>query len=92
MTADILADLDATARRPKGQPCAIAIMRRDRPELVEQWTRVLEAKQTGRTKASDADIAAWFIARDFAMTRATVERHRRNDPCTWCVPGREVTA
>ena len=91
MSLDILADIEAT-RRPRGSPCRVAVMRRDRPELVAAWNRVLAAKASGETDASDADIAAWFCARDFPMTRNVSERHRRRDNCAWCRPGHEVTA
>ena len=91
VSLDILADIEA-GKRPRGSPCTVAVMRRDRPDLVEQWVRVLEAKKAGETDASDADIAAWFCARDFPMTRNVSERHRRRDSCAWCRQGHEVTA
>lgn len=85
---DILADLEGAPRRPKGNPCRIAEMRRDRPDLVPQWERVIPER-----RYAPGDISAWFTAREFPMTRNVVERHRKTpQPCSWCRPGREIVA
>lgn len=82
-TLDILGDLAAEVTRPRGTPCRIAEMRRDRPELVEQWDRALAARRVSARPTYD-QIAGWFTDHGFAMTRNTPERHLRNPRCAWC--------
>ncbi len=85
---DILADLEAAPRRPNGQPCMIATMRRDHPDLVAQWDAVLAAKRAGKPVGSNGDIASWFVKHGHRMTRNVVDRHLRSDstcPAScWC--------
>ena len=83
---DILADLDNEKRRPVGTPCRIAYMRRDRPDLLEQWDRVMAARREGTGDFTYDQVAAWFTGRGFPMTRNTPERHIRTR-CTWCDAG-----
>jgi hypothetical protein len=86
--ADILSDLSTIERRPPGNPCGVAVMRRDRPDLIPHWERVLEAKRTGATRATADDIAAWFEARDFPVDPQLVSRHMKAKRCAWCRSGR----
>ena len=58
-------------------------MRRDRPDLIPHWERVLEAKRLGTTRVSDKDIAAWFVARGYDLDAQMVQRHRVRG-CRWC--------
>lgn len=89
---DILADLESAPKRPNGQPCRIAVMRRDRPDLVPQWTRAINARRAGAGITHD-EIAGWFTRHNFRMTRNVPERHAKSAlVCQWCQPGREITA
>lgn len=84
---DILGDLAAETLRPKGTPCRVAEMRRDRPELVEQWDRVMAARRSSSVP-THVQIARWFTAHGFEMSRNTPERHLRpGAECTWCRNG-----
>jgi hypothetical protein len=90
--SDILADLDTITKRPVGSPCRIAYMRRDRPDLLPLWDRVVEAKRARdprADKASATDIANWFTKHGFDLEPQLVQRHTgvTNRPCTWCRHG-----
>ena len=89
---DIIADLAGRPARPQGLPCRIAVMRRDRPDLVEPfWTAVKQLrdgdwrKRDGR-RVSDGDVSDWFAEQGFAVERLVVVRHRAVPlKCSWCI-------
>lgn len=91
---DIIDDISTAPVRPQGNPCRIAVMRRERPELEPQFWRAVERLKAGDwyrpdgRRTSDNDVAEWFNRQKFAVDRLIVQRHRAGrEKCQWCRQG-----
>lgn len=73
---DILADLQP--RTNARFSCRVLDLRRDRPDLAEQYDKAMEAGRFG-----DRAIATWITDHGFPFGQQVVSRHRRKE-CLGC--------
>lgn len=73
---DIFADLKPRTNTPGA--CAVSEMRKERPDLAEQYDRAMASARFG-----DRAIAEWVTDHGFHLGHQAVARHRRNE-CLGC--------